>query len=177
MEIINPTSDPETSGIDSTSPSPETAVLPEAARLQEAGFLRRALAFSLDLVLIGFLYLTLLLVGALGVHAGAAGGRVILFGDPISSLTAPFILVGPFLFISYFTFFHSYGGQTPAKKLIRIKVVSTGGASLTPWQALARSFGYFLSTFFFGFGFFLSIFEKKGRALHDLLTRSQVILS
>ena len=169
VEPIRP--EPEPSGVEPEAPKPE---LPPAPQLAPAGFLRRALAFSIDLLIVGLLYLILILVGAFGMTLASDGTIPI---GVASTPPSPFITVWFFLFTGYFTFFHSYGGQTPAKRLIRIKVVSLQGEPLSPLQAFIRTVGYSLSALFFGFGFFLAIFEKKGRALHDLISRSQVVLS
>ena len=175
MEIIDPAPIPDTA--DSGLPSPEPETAPPTPPLQPAGFVRRAVAFSIDLLILGFLSLILLTAGVLGIVWPLNGGGMILSPENSAPpFLSHFISAGFFLFIGYFTFFHAHGGQTPAKMIVRIKVVGVKGAPLTPFQALARAFGYFLSSFFLGFGFFLSIFEKKKRALHDLLTHTQVVL-
>ncbi len=184
MEVINPLEGPEDSpmdpvgqpGIERESIHSETAS--PAAILQPAGFIRRAVAFIIDFFIIEFLYLILMGMGVWGVQLSGAGtGDFFPSESGLASLATPFIAAWFFLFIAYFTFFHSYDGQTPAKMIVRIKVAAESGAPLPFFQALARSFGYFISGFFFGFGFLLSIFERKKRALHDFLVRSYVVLS
>lgn len=148
------------------------------ATFQPAGFIRRAIAFTIDFFIIELLYLFLIGMGVWGMQLSRGGSGELFSSDSVvGSLAVPFIAVWFFLFIGYFTFFHTYDGQTPAKMIIRIKVVTEEGALLSLPRALARSFGYFISGFFFGFGFLISIFEKKKRALHDLLVRSYVVLS
>lgn len=158
----------------------EEILLEEPPRVREAilpaGFIRRAIAFAIDFVIIEFLYLILIGVGFLGVHQARSGD--FFPSEPIlASLAAPFIAVWFFLFVAYFTFFHFFDGQTPAKMILRIKVVSEAGEPLSFPRAAVRSLGYFASGFFFGFGFFFSIFERKKRALHDFLVRSYVVLA
>ena len=153
------------------------AATPSPALLQPAGFIRRAIAFIIDFFIVEFLYLFLIIMGLLGMQFSRGGGDLFFSESAPFSLAIPFIAVWFFLFIGYFTFFHSYDGQTPAKMIIRIKVVTETGTPLSLPRALVRSFGYFISGFFFGFGFLFSIFEKKKRALHDLLARSYVVLS
>jgi len=153
----------------------EGPALPKEA-LQPAGFIRRAVAFVIDFFIIEFLYLILIGVGVLGVHK-ARSGDFFPSESVLTSLATPFVAVWFFLFFAYFTFFHFFDGQTPAKMIVRIKVVSEGGGPLSFSQAAVRPLGYFISGFFFGFGFLFSIFERKKRALHDLLVRSYVVLA
>ncbi len=142
--------------------------------LTKTGFLNRALAFSIDFIIVQFLYFILFIVGTLAMNLSLKETA-----DPKTdaSMMVPFVSVWFFLFICYFTYFHSRGGQTPAKMLLRIKVVTSEGTHPSMCQAFFRSLGYFLSSLFFGFGFLVSIFEKKGRGLHDILVGTQVVLS
>jgi len=171
----------------SVAPSSETqtALPPPSPELVEgvgspisagvpAGFLRRALAFMIDLVLIQFLYIILSLFGVLGLQL--AVDDFLLSSPSLTGYVAPFVAAWLLLFIGYFTFFHATEGWTPAKKIIRIKVVNDQGMLLPHWVALLRSFAYFLSFLFFCFGFLMALFGKK-RGLHDRLTGSYVVLS
>lgn len=187
MEIIHPAGSPEEAPIEQPSlpgiekeevPFNEPAPLPLVSVSPPAGFIRRAVAFMIDFFIIELLYLFLLGMGIWGMQLSKGGGGDFFPSEPVlASLAAPFITVWFFLFLGYFTFFHSYDGQTPAKMIIRIKVAAETGSPPSVFQSLLRSFGYFISGFFFGFGFFFSIFERKKRALHDLLVGTQVVLS
>lgn len=148
---------------------------PASPPLRPAGFLRRALAFFIDLFIIQCLYLILMMVGFFAVRRAGGGG--LPQEETLISLIAPFAAAWFLLFLGYFTFFHAYGGQTPAKMLVRIKVVAAAGAPPSPLRALFRTFGYFLSSFFFGIGFLLAIFERRKRALHDVITQTEVVLA
>jgi len=139
-----------------------------------AGFLRRVLAFTIDLMLLNFLYLILSLFGVLGRQL--ATDTSLFSSSSLMSSVAPFISAWVLLFIGYFTFFHAAEGQTPGKKVLRIKAVNREGVLLPHWVALLRSCGYFLSFSFLGFGFLMSMFGKK-RCLHDWLTGAYVVLS
>ncbi len=150
----------------------------EVAVAQPAGFLRRVIAFLIDFFIIEILYLFVLIAGFFAIRTSTGGEGFLLSGEgSLTPLVAPFVAAWFCLFLGYFTYFHAQGGQTPAKMLIRIKVVTSRAVPLSPSRALVRSLGYFLSSFFFGFGFLISIFEKKKRALHDLLTRTEVVLT
>jgi uncharacterized RDD family membrane protein YckC len=139
-----------------------------------AGFLRRAIAFCIDLLIISGLYLVLVLIGIMGMRFSVEGGDLIAFSRGL----APFFSGGFFLFVGYFTFFHAYDGQTPAKMVLRIRVVTMDGSRLSPLHSALRTTGYFLSgPLSSGIGFLISLVGGRKRALHDLLTDSQVVLS
>ncbi len=85
-----------------------------------------------------------------------------------------------FVQLGYYTFFHTHCGQTPGKMILRIMVVVDGTDTPgppSPPQAFFRALGLFISASFFGFGFLMSIFGRKKRALHDFLSGTQVLLA
>ncbi len=173
MEIINP---PNGEAVhEPMSAPPPTEPLTHPA-VQPAGFLRRAVAFSIDIFILQCLYLIIMIVGFLGVRLAIGDNFSSTQEETLIPLVAPFVAAWFCLFFGYFTFFHAYGGQTPAKMLIRIKVTTLEETPLSPLRSLLRAFGYLLSSFFFGFGFLIALFGKK-RALHDLLTRTEVMLA
>ncbi len=182
MDIIEPVSgetDLRPPGKKTSRPTEKSTWPPEAPLMKKAiprpaGFLRRAIAFCIDLLIISGLYLMLVLVGIMSIRFTEDAGDLLA----LSRGLAPFFSGGFFLFVGYFTFFHTYDGQTPAKMILRIKVVTMDGKRLTPFHSALRTAGYFLSgPLSFGFGFLISIVERRKRALHDLLTASQVVLS
>ncbi len=147
--------------------------------LTPGGFWRRAFAYTVDLMLLQIGYLVLLAVGVFGVRAG------LIHADPDDSwswllnphLASLYILLWIGTYALYFTFFHAAGGQTPAKRLFCLKVVSTDGEPLTVRQALLRTVGYFFSSGFLGFGFLMALLHPRRRALHDLLSGTLVIVA
>ncbi|MFQ5579796.1 MAG: RDD family protein [Nitrospiria bacterium] len=181
MDMIDPASgeaDPRPPG-NNTPKLKERSTLPPLRKKvivvpRPAGFLRRAISFCIDLMIISGLYLVLVLVGIMGIGKAENVGGVLVLSEVFTS----FFSGGFFLFVGYFTFFHAYDGQTPAKMILRIKVIAMDGRQLSPLHSALRAGGYFLSgPLSFGFGFLFSIIERKKRALHDLLTASQVVLS
>ncbi|MEK7703143.1 MAG: RDD family protein [Nitrospirota bacterium] len=151
--------------------APVIAGLPPIHEIRPAGFVRRFIAFLIDFVVLGFLYLIVSLFGFLGIFLSRGW-------DFSSDLMEPFGAIWFVLVIGYFTFFHAQSGQTPAKRIIRIKVVNKEGVLLSHGNALLRSMGYLLSFGFLGgLGFLISIFGKHKRALHDFITGSYVVLS
>ena len=144
-----------------------------SARSPIAGFPRRALAYLIDLFILQCLDLFLFMTGWLAAVLGLQYDSLDGVSPTFSSLFIPTVLL---LYFVYFTFFHAYGGQTPGKILVRIKVVADDGQPLRWLHSSIRTLGYSLSSIFF-VGFLLALFEKRGRALHDILARSEVVQS
>ncbi|MFY9269963.1 MAG: RDD family protein, partial [Candidatus Manganitrophaceae bacterium] len=119
--------------------------IPKALSPRPAGFLRRVIAFFLDLMVIGGLYLVVVTVGILSLRRAAGEAASLSTVGAFSVIVVPFIAAWFSLFIGYFSFFHGNGGQTPGKRLIRIKVITSDGIPLSPVRSFLRSFGYFLS--------------------------------
>ena len=151
-----------------------------------SGFWRRLAAFLVDCSILGMV--------------GLATGLILT--NQFASMGAWGRLVGFFVALLYFGFFNSEhtDGQTPGKRLFKIKVVSTDGAPLSmaravlrfmpigiPWflnnlplsgQALFSFWITLLSVAVFGIGLsviYLSIFNRQFRqSAHDLLVGSCV---
>ena len=153
-----------------TDQTPTAGQMPTAGRTPTAGFMRRGLAFMIDFIFLECLYGILASFGFLGLYLSK--GEV----PDLSSLIAPFVSIWFVLFIGYFTFFHAHSGKTPAKQIIRIKVVHIEGMPLSHWMALWRSCVSLFSFIFFIFGFLFAMFGKKKQGLHDMLARSYVVL-
>ncbi len=149
--------------------APQPTDSPAACPPVYAGFVRRAIAFFIDqLVILFFLYLT---------GWGAFSLNRILQGPDASPLR---ITLGLMLFcvafpFTYFVYFHANGGQTPGKKALGIKVVEQSGAEANWGQALLRSVGYIFSSMFFMLGFWWSAFDRRSQALHDKIAGTVVL--
>ena len=73
-------------------------------------------------------------------------------------------------------FWKRWAGATPGKKIIGIEVVNfKDNGELNNKQMIIRYFGYIISTIPFFIGFFMVLFRKDRRALHDLLSDTAVI--
>jgi uncharacterized RDD family membrane protein YckC len=141
-------------------------------------FWPRAAGFATDIFMIGIpiSLITMMLFGYDQMHS--ASGLDVLMHDqkaqtnppnPIASL----LQIALFL-ITYVWFWHR-SGQTPGKKLARIRVVDTTTLQNAPyWKLVLRFLGYFLS-FITLIGFFIGLFRKDKRALHDLISGTAVI--
>lgn len=172
MEFVDPLHRSEKQTSFSPNPMGKTEVRFSEKMFRPAGFSRRVIATMIDALIIGLLSQFLLFAGLMGIRLSNTGS-----GFEFSDIGA--ILFNGLLFVTigYFTFFHAHDGQTPAKMMLRIKVVTREGRGLSPIHAFIRTLCYFLSAFFFGIGFIVTIFEPKKRALHDLLSGTEVILS
>ena len=73
-------------------------------------------------------------------------------------------------------FWNRWRGATPGKKFVHIKIIDAQNfEDINNKQAITRSLGYIPSTILFGLGFFMVIFRKDKKALHDILASTAVI--
>ena len=73
-------------------------------------------------------------------------------------------------------FWEKFKGATPGKKFVHIKIVDAKTfQDIDNKQAITRSIGYIVSTLPFLLGFFLALFRKDKRTVHDLLAKTAVI--
>ncbi|MDP2850054.1 MAG: RDD family protein [Sulfuricurvum sp.] len=143
-----------------------------------APFWPRAAGFVTDIFMIG-LPISLLMMIVFGYdQMNTAGGLDVLVHDPKAQSNPPnpiasITQIALFL-ITYVWLWHK-SGQTPGKKLARTRVVDALTLQNAPyWKLTLRFIGYFLS-FITLIGFFIGLFRKDKRALHDLLSGTAVI--
>lgn len=127
-----------------------------------ASFGQRFVAFLIDGLFVTIAYVAF--VTCAGVIAATNGDLGLLLG-----------LLTPFTSIFYYTYFHASSGQTPGKKLLRIKVVSTDGSPISTGQAIGRCFGYGISSLFLSMGYLWILIDQKNQAWHDKITGTYVI--
>jgi uncharacterized RDD family membrane protein YckC len=87
-------------------------------------------------------------------------------------------MVTIFLVVSaiYSVGFNLKWGATPAKLLLRLRVVRMSDGTKMKWhQALARWASYLLSASLFGAGFLMAAFHPLKRTIHDLMAGTRVI--
>ncbi len=77
---------------------------------------------------------------------------------------------------SFFCFFWLRGGQTLGMRAWRIRVVTDNGKALNLRQCIIRFLAGILSIAPLGLGFLWIAIDRNGRAWHDVLSRTQVIL-
>lgn len=167
LEPPHPVSLPE-----QTSPIVEATAL----RPSKGGFWRRAVAYTLDLLLLELIYGLFLLIGASAVDlASAQDFGFALWDGSLVAMAGFFMTLWASLFLLYFTFFTYWGGQTPGKMLMRVRVVTKDFGDLTLLRAFGRSACYFLSSFFLGLGFLIVAIDRDKRALHDFIAKTYVV--
>ncbi len=144
-----------------------------------ATFASRVMGFTTDLFMIG-MPITLLGMMVFGYDqvTHSAGMSDVILDPKKAALNAPSALSSLFQFGLYcaaFVLFWRFSGQTPGKKFVDIKVVDATTLERASWlQLIVRFIGYFVSVLSV-VGFFVGLFRKDGRALHDLLSRTMVI--
>jgi uncharacterized RDD family membrane protein YckC len=140
-----------------------------------AGFVSRLVGFFVDSIIIS------VSLGVAAVVTSTAMDVISLQGVidlPSLSESLRFTLVSTAVVIFtvlYFVVFWSFGGRTPGKALMGLRVVTTDGERLIPRRALVRFIGYWLSTFLLFLGFVMILADNRRQGLHDKLARSLVI--
>lgn len=144
---------------------------------RQAGFWVRAIAFALDLLVLNVLLVVLLMAGQRGMYAGLANLDLNFPSQELMLILFELYgWVSILLFFGYFAFFQAFGGQTPAKRLLKLRVVSRDRRPLGWPRAMLRTLGYFISgPFLMGLGFLIAAFHPRKLALHDLLAGTEVI--
>jgi len=76
----------------------------------------------------------------------------------------------------YFTLFVAFwGGRTPGKRLMRIRIVRLDGKSIGLWVAFNRFGGYAASIFTGLLGFFEMFWDRNRQGLHDRIALTVVV--
>jgi uncharacterized RDD family membrane protein YckC len=135
---------------------------------QYAGFVTRAVAMVIDLIIIAAISAVLVVIV-----------RLIL---DMFSLREPTIEIGALLLaifqlvfgVLYFTLFWVLVGQTPGKMLMGVRVVRTNGEPVTFGVALRRWIGYYISAILF-LGFFWVLLDARRQGWHDKIGNTYVI--
>jgi uncharacterized RDD family membrane protein YckC len=136
-----------------------------AAERVYAGFLRRFAAAMIDIALTGAVW-------ALGFLALIEQRPDTLGMIDLEIWT--FLEFVPFL-ILYHAILEAFGGQTPGKFAVGIRVVNRSGRRAGIWRALARNLAKVLSLCSFGIGFLMAGFTRQRRAMHDLIGGTLVV--
>lgn len=142
-----------------------------------AGFLDRAKAFITDIFMIG-LPVALIIMMMFGYDETKSAGAMDVIvhdekaithaPDPMASILQIVLIMGIHII------FWKKDGQTPGKKFAHIKVVDARTLKEASYfKLILRFLAYFVSVL--TFGFFLGLFRKDKRTLHDLLSGTAVI--
>jgi len=147
-----------------------TQNIPWQARLQGvplAGFKPRALAFAIDLALVGLL---LVAAGAWLTPPPAAGQARWTLSFEFGGL------LGFAVFVAYFALATFLGkGATIGKRLMGITVVSIVHEHLSLWHCVERALGYAASSLEAGFGFLQFHMHPNRQTVHDRIAETIVI--
>lgn len=150
---------------------------------QYAGFTTRAAAYIVDfliiyliLVITSWLTVTILESFFFDITACPPWAETPNFANAIC-YSFRFFLIGftllfPFL---YTTFFWVFGGQTPGKAMMGIRVVRLDGKRMTFLRSIRRFAGYFLSIFSLGLGFLWVLGNDRRQAWQDIIAGTCVI--
>lgn len=134
----------------------------------KAPFLLRCGALLMDYILIVSIPTIFFIIGR---TMGNDGAKLLN-----SELTNAGWLIAVLLGITNFIIFPSFSGQTIGKMLTGLRVVKSDGGIPTFKKLLLRHFiGYPITIFTGGLGFLFSVFNNKGRALHDYIAGTEVI--
>ena len=149
-----------------------------------AGFISRTMAFILatvfcTLMIIGIFWLSSItdslfqisrLLGLIVNYFPAIKPVIdFLYSNLFHGIIAAFIII---LYQSLFIFF---AGQTPAKRLIGLRVVSYHHKRIPLWRAVFRYLGYYISALPFGLGFLWILIDDRRMAWHDKLAGTCVL--
>lgn len=140
--------------------------------VEYASFWTRFAAYFLDGIITGLIGAV---IGALVGVAWAAAGGAKHGTNGIIGLQLASIGVSFGVRALYFIYFIGKSGQTPGKKLCKVRVVNADGTPVGYGKATGRFFGYFLSSFILCIGFLMAAWDEEKRALHDRLCNTRVI--
>lgn len=143
--------------------------------MEKASFVSRFIAYIVDQVILGMIGCALMLpfMGLFGVAAATESNVLSAFAGLAFLIVLPIVMVLNFI---YFGFFWSRDGQSVGMKLMRIRVVSRDGGTVSFIRAALRgTFGYMISGFLCGLGFLWAAFDPAGEAWHDKLFATRVV--
>ena len=157
---------------------------PDSLQGYYAGFISRAVAIIIDVVIISLV--SAVVIGALTLFFDLPSVKRFIFwlnsilpgSDQVfSALTGPrFAAIFFFLFLYlYFIFFFSTTGQTVGKAIMGLRVVTTDGKRMGVKRSLIRTVCYTLSLAPLGLGFLWALGEDRRRAWHDKIAHTYVL--
>jgi len=135
-----------------------------------ASFAARAIAFSVDVLVVALLVTAVGLPAAIGAAKANPGRGVVVPFEPFHSLWGILAMVAYFGTATYFG-----RGVTLGKRLFRIRVVSLVREKLTLWQCIERALGYGASALEGGFGFVQYFLHENCQTVHDRIAETVVV--
>jgi uncharacterized RDD family membrane protein YckC len=133
-----------------------------------ASFQHRAMAMAADLVIFNIVTIAGSLLWRITISHLAPDTTVRVVGlDTWWALAAVVVYFGSFTYLGH--------GQTPGKRLLKIRVVSLVHDRLSLWQSIERALGYAASTLELGFGFFQYFIHPNAQTVHDRIAETIVV--
>lgn len=159
-----------------------TSPVPGLPGLVIAPMGRRVLAFALDLVLISILVTPIFITLGLVFLPDWFVQYVVATSQPPYTvpdlpLSAKVVanLISDFALALYLTGFQAAHGQTPAKALLRVRVVDQSGQKPSPVKAFLRALALIISMGLFFLPITYAFFNPQRRAVHDLVADTYVV--
>ncbi len=139
------------------------------------GFWKRALAISIDMMVLYFL--SMILASICTVILSIATNTILAEGisETANSLMVAAYAMYIVLNLFYFTYFPAVSGQTLGKKILGLKIVKVSGEPIGAGAAFLRWVGYLVSALFFWLGFIWVIFDRKKQGWHDKIAETVVL--
>lgn len=156
-------------------PMGSQGIRPELVReelVENGGFLARAMAMVMDLLIIIVLQVGCLVIPIAALLQGEFSIQMILGSFFICVVL---VFLSPFLALLYFVLLHGSLGQTLGKMLMGVCVVSSDGNKITVGVAFLRAIGFLFSVIPCGLGLLWVLADRQGRAWHDHLAMTRVI--
>ncbi len=146
----------------------------ELGGLELASFTSRAVAFFIDFLIAGALF-----VGGL-IAVFAIGNRFTSLGENNQHLNIELNLFENWYSIVYLVLFFGLSvylgnGRTIGKRVMGISVVSIVHHRMGLWHSIERALGYGASALEFGFGFLQYFIHPNRRTVHDRMAETIVV--
>jgi uncharacterized RDD family membrane protein YckC len=143
---------------------------PAQPQLEYQGLITRAIAFTIDAVV----------VDVVAIVVTAAAALIVSALSLPNSFDTALVAAGAWLFLlwsaGYFVTFWSTTGQTLGNRVMQIRVVrAKDGGTLRPWRALLRLVGLMLAALPLFLGFLPILLTERRRGLQDVIGGSVVI--
>ena len=142
---------------------------------KKAGFWIRALAFSIDNMILHVIYAVFFIAGGLAVYLASDPKDWLVILDRALMLTIPYNIVMLAITIGYFTYLHASTGQTIGKMVCQLRVVQENGEPLIYGKSFLRWVGCLVSAVVLNIGFLWVAFDKNKQGWHDKIARTYVI--
>ena len=159
-----------------------TSLVPDQSGLAIAPVGRRIAAFALDLLLIVILYMPIVIPVLLicmpdfYVEYAVAASRPPFVAPPVTLYQEVVInMIFNLVLVLYFTGFHCVHGQTPAKALLRLRVVDQSGQKPSVTISFFRALMLVVSMNLFFLPMAYAFFNPQRRALHDFIAGTYVV--